>query len=80
LTEGEAGTAKAALSHGQLLEESGAHGALQGLEPGSLLQTRNPDHLNEAYFEFLTCRRRAPMLLEDHWLPPVTEVYRSWRS
>jgi uncharacterized protein YecE (DUF72 family) len=43
------------------------------------LETRNPNYLNEAHFEFINRHGLIPVLLQGYWMPPIDEVYRSWR-
>jgi uncharacterized protein YecE (DUF72 family) len=44
------------------------------------IEVRNPQYLNGAYFQFLNRNRLIPVLLQGYWMPPITQVYRNWRS
>ena len=44
------------------------------------LEIRNPNYLNESYFEFLSRNRLSPVFLQGYWMPPVTDLYEKWRS
>jgi uncharacterized protein YecE (DUF72 family) len=44
------------------------------------IEVRNPQYLNEAYFQFLNRNRLIPVLLQGYWMPPITQVYHNWRS
>jgi uncharacterized protein YecE (DUF72 family) len=43
------------------------------------LEVRNPKWLNGAHFGFTNQHGLIPVLLQGYWMPPITEVYRSWR-
>lgn len=48
--------------------------------PEYALEVRNPNYLNERYFDFVSRNGLIPVLLEGYWMPPVTQVYEKWRS
>jgi len=51
--------------------------------PGSYsyaVEVRNPNYLNQPYFEFLSRNRLSPVLLQGYWMPPIAELYEKWRS
>jgi len=43
------------------------------------LEIRDPNYLNEAHFQFVAPHGPIPVLLQGYWMPPISEVYRSWR-
>lgn len=55
---------------------------LAALPPGHqyALETRNPNCLNERYFDFLQRNRLIPVLLQGYWMPDLRHTYRQWRS
>ena len=44
------------------------------------LEIRNGSWLNAAHFEFVARHGLIPVLLQGYWMPPITDVYRSWRG
>ena len=44
------------------------------------VEVRNPNYLNQSYFEFLGRNRLSPVLLQGYWMPPITQTYEKWRS
>ncbi len=53
-----------------------------GQLPGGLpygVETRNPNYLNAAYFEFLSRHRLSPVFLQGYYMPPIVDVYQKWR-
>jgi uncharacterized protein YecE (DUF72 family) len=44
------------------------------------VEIRNPNYLNESYFEFLNRNGLSPVFLQGYWMPPITEIYPEWRS
>jgi uncharacterized protein YecE (DUF72 family) len=44
------------------------------------LEIRNPNYLNESYFQFLSRNRLSPVFLQGYWMPPITDLYEKWRS
>ena len=39
------------------------------------IEIRNPNYLNERYFNFLSDLNLAPVFLEGYYMPPITETY-----
>jgi uncharacterized protein YecE (DUF72 family) len=39
------------------------------------VETRNPNHLNAAHFDFLRTHGLAPVFLQGYYMPPVADVY-----
>ena len=50
----------------------------QGLPYG--LEVRNPQYLNQAYFQFLQTFDLLPVLVQGYWMPDIREVYGQWRE
>ena len=44
------------------------------------LEVRNPNYVNQGYFEFLSKNNIVPVLVQGYWMPPVVNVYRNWKS
>ncbi|MBN1584569.1 MAG: DUF72 domain-containing protein [Anaerolineae bacterium] len=44
------------------------------------LEVRNPNYVNQGYFEFLNKNNVIPVLVQGYWMPPVTSIYRNWKS
>ena len=44
------------------------------------MEIRNPNYLNESYFEFLNRNGLRPVFLQGYWMPPVTDLYQRWRT
>ena len=44
------------------------------------IEVRNPNYLNESLFVFLVERGWSPVMQQGYWMPPVVEVYRTWRE
>ena len=44
------------------------------------VEIRNPNYLNESYFQFLNRNRLSPVFLQGYWMPPITDLYEEWRS
>jgi uncharacterized protein YecE (DUF72 family) len=43
------------------------------------VEVRNGRYLNEPFFEFLNRNGLSPVFLQGYWMPPITEVYETWR-
>jgi uncharacterized protein YecE (DUF72 family) len=44
------------------------------------VEIRNPNYLNESYFQFLNRNGLSPVFLQGYWMPPITDLYKEWRS
>jgi uncharacterized protein YecE (DUF72 family) len=44
------------------------------------IEIRNPNYLNEKYFEFLSDLDIAPVFLEGYYMPPITEIYSKFKK
>ena len=44
------------------------------------IEIRNPNYLNEKFFNFLSELNIAPVFLEGYYMPPVTEVYSKYKN
>jgi uncharacterized protein YecE (DUF72 family) len=44
------------------------------------IEIRNPNYLNEKYFEFLSEQNLAPVFLEGYYMPPITEIYSKFKK
>jgi len=44
------------------------------------VEIRNPNYLNESYFEFLDRNGLSPVFLQGYWMPPITDLYEKWHS
>jgi uncharacterized protein YecE (DUF72 family) len=44
------------------------------------IEIRNPNYLNEKYFQFLMEQKIVPVLLEGYYMPPVTETYSKFKN
>ncbi len=44
------------------------------------IEIRNPNYLNEKYFEFLSEQNLAPVFLEGYYMPPVNETYSKFKK
>jgi uncharacterized protein YecE (DUF72 family) len=44
------------------------------------LEIRNPNYVNQGYLEFLNKNNIVPVLVQGYWMPPVTSVFRNWKS
>lgn len=44
------------------------------------VEIRNPNYLNESYFQFLNRNGLSPVFLQGYWMPPITDLYEEWRS
>lgn len=44
------------------------------------IEIRNPNYLNEKYFEFLSDLGIAPVFLEGYYMPPITEIYSKFKE
>jgi uncharacterized protein YecE (DUF72 family) len=44
------------------------------------IEIRNPNYLNEKYFNFLSEFNIAPVFLEGYYMPPITEVYNKFKK
>lgn len=44
------------------------------------IEIRNPNYLNEKYFEFLSEQSLAPVFLEGYFMPPITEIYSKFKK
>lgn len=44
------------------------------------IEIRNPNYLNEKYFEFLSDQNLAPVFLEGYYMPPITEIYSKFKK
>ncbi len=44
------------------------------------LETRNQNHLNAKYFDFLLEHRICPVFLQGYWMPSVVDLYDKWRD
>ena len=44
------------------------------------IEIRNPNYLNEKFFNFLSELNIAPVFLEGYYMPPVTEVYSKYKT
>lgn len=49
-------------------------------EQAFAIELRNPRWIDARYFDFLEEYRLSPVLLEGYWMPPVAEIYRTWRE
>ncbi|MDH3268735.1 MAG: DUF72 domain-containing protein [Ignavibacteria bacterium] len=48
--------------------------------PSIGIEIRNPNYLNEKYFNFLSELKLAPVFLEGYYMPPATEVYSKFKK
>jgi len=48
--------------------------------PAIGIEIRNPNYLNERYFNFLSELNLAPVFLEGYYMPPVTEIYSKFKK
>ena len=53
---------------------------LGGNIPQLGIEIRNPNYLNDKYFEFLSDLGIAPVFLEGYYMPPITEFYSKFRK
>jgi uncharacterized protein YecE (DUF72 family) len=44
------------------------------------VEVRNPNYLSTTYWRSLADNALIPVLLQGYWMPPITSVYRNWRS
>ena len=44
------------------------------------IEIRNPNYLNEKYFEFLSKLNLAPVFLEGYYMPPITDIYSKFKK
>lgn len=44
------------------------------------IEIRNPNYLNEKYFEFLSEQKIVPVLLEGYYMRPITETYLKFKK
>jgi len=44
------------------------------------VETRNPNYLNEPYFEFLSRNKLSHVFLQGYYMPDITGLYKKWRS
>jgi len=44
------------------------------------IEIRNPNYLNERYFEFLSKLNLAPVFLEGYYMPPITDIYSKFKK
>lgn len=44
------------------------------------VEIRNANYLNESYFGFLNQNGLSPVFLQGYWMPPITDIYKRWRS
>ncbi len=44
------------------------------------VEIRNPNYLNETFFEFLSEHKIIPVLLQGYYMPPITDVYKKYGS
>ena len=44
------------------------------------IELRNPNYINEKYFNFLSDLDIAPVLLEGYYMPPITDVYHKFKK
>ena len=42
------------------------------------LEVRNKNYFNRGYFDFLSERKLAPVLIEGYWMPSIAEVFHQW--
>jgi uncharacterized protein YecE (DUF72 family) len=42
------------------------------------LEVRNPQYLDQAYFQFLQAFDLVPVLVQGYWMPDIREVYAQW--
>ena len=44
------------------------------------IEIRNPNYLNEKYFEFLSEHNLSTVFLEGYYMPPITEIYSKFKK
>jgi len=44
------------------------------------IEIRNPNYLNESYFEFLSANKLSHVFLQGYYMPDITGLYKKWRS
>jgi uncharacterized protein YecE (DUF72 family) len=44
------------------------------------IEIRNPNYLNEKYFEFLSEHNLSAVFLEGYYMPPITEIYSKFKK
>jgi uncharacterized protein YecE (DUF72 family) len=47
--------------------------------PRYALEVRNPQYVNESFFEFLNRNGVSPVFLQGYWMPRVTDIYQKHR-
>lgn len=53
---------------------------IKNLIPPIGIEIRNPNYLNEKYFQFLMEQKIIPVLLEGYYMPPVIETYSKFKE
>ncbi len=48
--------------------------------PAIGIEIRNPNYLNEKYFNFLSELKLAPVFIDGYYMPPVTEIYSKFKK
>ena len=43
------------------------------------VEIRNPNYLNDRYFEFLVSRKMSHVFLHGYYMPPIFEIYRKYK-
>jgi len=64
----------------QFLETLGAFLEAIPEGPEIVVETRNARYIDAAWFDFLRERGAAPVLLQGYWMPPVTELYETFKK
>jgi len=44
------------------------------------IEIRNPNYLNDKYFEFLAKQSMAPVFLEGYYMPPIVEIFSKFKK
>jgi len=56
------------------------HNRLNKNCPAIGIEIRNPNYLNENYYEFLSELKLAPVFLDGYYMPPVTDIYSKFKK
>ena len=56
------------------------HKRLNKNSPAIGIEIRNPNYLNENYYEFLSELKLAPVFIDGYYMPPVTEIYSKFKK
>jgi uncharacterized protein YecE (DUF72 family) len=56
------------------------HKRLNKNNPAIGIEIRNPNYLNEKYFNFLSGLKLATVFIDGYYMPPVTEIYSKFKK